>query len=279
MLFGYFEHNIDAFVIKFPESWVIPGIRWYGISYLLGFFGAFLLLWIYRRSRLVKIGEVESQNFLIYLLISILIGGRFGYVFLYDFEFFAKNPAHILYFWNGGMASHGGFLGAILFLILFRRRHGYSIRSVGDLVVTLVPIGLFFGRIANFINCEVVGRVTDVSWAVIFAKAGMLEPRHPSQLYEAILEGLFLLIYTQYRVWFSGITKKVSGHLACEFMILYSILRIFVECFREPDASLILGATRGQFYSVILLAFAIITLIVLRKRGCKERNIFYEEGC
>lgn len=277
MLLGYFEHKLEPFVIKFPDGWAIPGIRWYGIAYLIGFFGAFLILYIFRKKHVIKINDDESQHFLIYLLMSILVGGRLGYVFLYDFEFFIKNPVHIFYFWNGGMASHGGFIGAIGFLLLFKRRFNYSVLSSADLVVALVPIGLFFGRIANFINCEVVGRITDVKWAVIFSRTGMLEPRHPSQLYEALLEGFLLFIYTQYRIWNTNIVKKFQGHLACEFTVLYCILRIFVEFFREPDAPLILGITRGQFYSLVLLTFALLSLIFTRRSGAVSgKNIFYE---
>lgn len=278
-MMAYWLHSIDPFVIKFSKDAWIPGIRWYGVAYLLGFLSAWALLVYYEKKRRICLGDEDRQTFLVYGLLSILIGGRLGYVILYDLNYFIAHPLHIFYFWQGGMASHGGFVGAMLFLAIYGWKNGYTMRSLGDLTVTLIPLGLFFGRLANFVNGEAFGRVTKVPWAVLFPQSAnvpvqLLEPRHPSQLYEAFLEGIVLLIYTQFRFWRTRAVVRVSGCLASEFLMGYGVLRIFVEFFREPDAPLILGLSRGQFYSIFLTVGGLVLWCYFKNNEGRRKNVF-----
>ncbi|HCJ12129.1 MAG: prolipoprotein diacylglyceryl transferase [Verrucomicrobia bacterium GWF2_51_19] len=269
----HYIHNIDPFLIKFPEYFVISGIRWYGVAYLVGFLvGWGLLGWYRREGRVGWTKEVEGE-LLSALVVGVLVGGRLGYLIFYDFLHFMKEPWIFFKFWDGGisgMSSHGGILGVAVVLLWFSKKYGYSIFFLGDILGTVATPGLFFGRIANFVNGELWGRVTDVSWAVIFPNSmpgtplALISPRHPSQLYEAILEGLIPFVYLQWRFWRTRVIKERPGQLIGEFFILYSVARIVVECFREPDAALIIGLTRGQFYSLFSLIFGLY--LVLRAR-------------
>jgi phosphatidylglycerol:prolipoprotein diacylglycerol transferase len=211
-------------------------------------------------------------------IIGVLAGGRVGYMLLYDLEAFLKNPLLVVRVDQGGMASHGGFVGVLLALVWFAWKHKCSFLKLGDVIVTLAPLGLCFGRIANFINGELWGRVTTVSWAVIFPNSPTVynaalhlftpEPRHPSQLYAAVLEGALLFAYAQWRFWR---TRTPAGQLGGEFLIAYGIVRIFGELFREPDAALIMGLNRGQFYSIfMILAGAAIIRIARRKQAASN---------
>ena len=167
------------------------------------------------------------------------------------------------------MASHGGFIGVFIATLWYAKKSGQSVKPIGDLIVSVVPPGLFFGRIANFINGELWGKTTEISWGVLFPKApdfAMSVARHPSQIYAAIAEGLIPFLYVQLRFWKSSIIQKYPGHLAGEFLILYAIARIFNEIFREPDASLLMGISRGQFYSIFLILAGIIVVLWSRDR-------------
>lgn len=171
------------------------------------------------------------------------------------------------------MASHGGFVGVCLALIWFVQKHRLPWRRTADVLVTLAPPGLFFGRLANFINGELWGKVSYAPWAVIFpasAPSGTplteIPPRHPSQLYEALLEGLFLTAYTQLRFWRSGFVRARPGWLAGEFLILYAAVRVVGEIFREPDAPLLFGLSRGTFYSLFLIAAGLVLLALNRRK-------------
>ncbi len=252
-------HSIDPVLIHFPESWPLPGIRWYGLSYAAGFLAAGLMLRGYMRASKVALRVGEDSALLTYLIFGVLIGGRLGYCVLYDTSRFLKAP-WILFEMSGGgiagMASHGGFFGVCVAILLFAKRYDKDCWLIADVVVSLTPPGLFFGRIANFINGELWGKVTTVSWGVIFPQSApyagypisLLPVRHPSQLYEAGLEGLLLGIYLQWRFWRGGVKP---GILVAEFLMLYGLLRILGECFRQPDASLIFGCNRGIVYSAI----------------------------
>jgi phosphatidylglycerol:prolipoprotein diacylglycerol transferase len=167
------------------------------------------------------------------------------------------------------MASHGGFVGVCLVLFWMVKKHKLAWRPLADILVTLAPPGLFLGRIANFINGELWGKISYVPWAVIFPKSAPegtplaeIAPRHPSQLYEALLEGLFLTLYTQWRFWRSDITREKPGHLAGEFLVLYAVVRAIGEIFREPDASLLLGLSRGTFYSLFLFIGGMLLILI-----------------
>ena len=276
---GHWVHDIDPFFIEFPESWPISGIYWYGIAYLLSFLcGAGWLYYAARKHRSVlPIQGISS--FIFYLILGIILGGRIGYMVLYGFSDWIEHPLEVFYLWHGGMASHGGFIGAFLAILYFAKKHHSDVWALTDLICSIAPLGLLLGRLANFINGEVYGRITTCSWGIIFPQSApytgfpleLLLPRHPSQLYEAFLEGILLLILMQFLFWKyaprfsdsslesknSSSKELYSGMLTAIFLVVYGILRIFVEYFREPDASLIFGWTRGQFYSLFIVGVGI----------------------
>lgn len=264
----HWVHNLSPFLLRFPESWPLiggAGIRYYGLAYILGAVAGYYLLLLYHRKGRSPFNSDQLSVMILALMAGVLIGGRIGFVLFYGLQDFLQNPLSIVAVWKGGMASHGGFIGVAIAVIWFSRQHKFPPLSTGDLVVSAAVPGLFLGRIANFINGELWGRITDVPWAVIFPQGGWV-PRHPSQLYEALLEGLVLFTFLQWRLWKTSILQKHPGRLSGEFLVGYSILRFFCEFFREPDASLIAGLSRGQFYSILsliagvgLMAFAIKT--------------------
>ena len=278
---AYWVHNLSPFLIRFNEDF---GIRYYGLAYCLGFIVAAMMLRHYYKKGRSPLNPEQQATFMTFCIGGVLIGGRVGYMFLYDFGSLLSNPFNLFKVWEGGMSSHGGFVGVILALILFCRRISQPLLKVGDVIATIVPPGLFFGRVANFINGELWGKVSTVPWAVIFPQSAekpgvpveSIAPRHPSQLYEAALEGLLLWGWTQFRFWRSP--SLPPGQLSGEFLLGYAVVRIFAEIFREPDRgiSLILGLSRGQFYS-IFLAFGGIALLLYshyreqrRKRNASE---------
>ncbi|MEC8332757.1 MAG: prolipoprotein diacylglyceryl transferase [Verrucomicrobiota bacterium] len=271
---SYWLHDWSPFLIRFPNNPLgIDGIRYYGLAYLLSFLGAWLMLKVYNDRGKFAINADTRAALVTAVIIGVLAGGRLGYMLLYDLETFMRNPMLILRVDQGGMSSHGGFLGVAIALFWFTRKYKYSFLSLGDVIVTLAPIGFLLGRIANFINGELWGRVSYVSWAIIFphspstynAALGTytLEPRHPSQLYQATLEGGLLLFYMQWRFWRK---RPPAGQIACEFLISYGVLRVIGEVFREPDASLILNISRGQFYSIFIILIGIIVYRIANKR-------------
>ncbi|MDR1596026.1 MAG: prolipoprotein diacylglyceryl transferase [Puniceicoccales bacterium] len=271
MTTNYYVHNIDSFALKFPTWFPIDGVRWYGISYLFSFIFTIFALNFYTRRKKSPLSTDQNLSFLNHTICGVLIGGRVGYVVLYSLESFLKNPLEIFAIWRGGMASHGGFIGVIVAMAMFCKKNNVPIFSLADICSTIAPFGFFIGRIANFINGELYGKITTVKWAVIFPKSAhnavdisLIPPRHPSQLYEAFLEGLILFLYAQMRFWTKRNDKP--GCLSGEFLILYAAFRIFAECFREPDAPLILSMTRGQFYSIffLILGATLVTFPIKR---------------
>lgn len=263
---SFWLHDWSPFLIQFPNNPLgVDGIRYYGLAYLLSFLGAWLLLKVYNDKGKFAMNADTRATLLTSLITGVLAGGRLGYMLLYDFEAFMKNPMLILRVDQGGMSSHGGLLGVALALLWFARRYKHSYLHLGDVIVTLAPIGFLLGRMANFINGELWGRVSYVSWAVIFPRSPSIynaalgtyspEPRHPSQVYQAALEGGLLLLYIQWRFWRKSLP---TGQIAGEFLIAYGILRIIGEVFREPDASLILNISRGQFYSIFIVLSGLI---------------------
>jgi len=272
----YWVHDLDPFLWQFPDSfgsWGPGGIRWYGISYLAGFVFAYFLLKTYYKNKRSPYDSEQILNFMTFLVLGVLLGGRIGYSLLYRGNEFLQDPFMLFRVWEGGMASHGGFAGVCIAALLYARYSKQSPFPVGDLIVSVVPPGLFFGRIANFINGELWGRTTDVSWGVLFPKApGFAQEiaRHPSQIYAATLEGLCTFAFVQWRFWKTDVTQRVPGRLAGEFLIAYSIARICNEFFREPDASLIMGMTRGQFYSIFLILGGIVLVRIAEKKAQKS---------
>lgn len=277
--FAYWVHDLSPFLIRFTEN---VGIRYYGLAYVLGFLIAAYLLRLYFKYRRSPFDPEQQQQIMMWGIIGVLVGGRIGYMLLYDIHGLLSDPLSLFAVWRGGMSSHGGFIGVILVLWIFARRTGQSFLLTGDIAVTLMPAGLFLGRIANFINGELWGKVTTVPWAVIFPKSAFtaatpleeIPPRHPSQLYEAVFEGLFLAVWVQLRFWRKTLLPK--GQLSGEFLLLYAVLRIFAEIFREPDRSisLILGLSRGQFYSLFLALGGIILIVFSRYAAKKDTLLF-----
>jgi len=250
---AYWVHTPHPFLIQLGEDW---GIRFYGLAYLLGFLGAGWLLHRYHKAGRSPLDPNEIWDVMTYIIIGVMVGGRLGSFLLYHPEDLFHPPWAFFMIWKGGMASHGGFIGVIIALAVFARRHRVSFFQLGDLIVSTVPLGLGLGRIANFLNGELWGKVTDVSWGMIFTATGGGEyPRHPSQLYEAALEGFLLLAFVQWRFWKTSVVQRQPGRLAGEFLLGYAVVRIVCEVFREPDAGvqLILGLSRGTFYSVFLI--------------------------
>lgn len=233
-------------------------IRWYSLAYIAGI----LLGWRYivslTRQKPGMIDEPAIDDLIVWLVLGIILGGRLGYVLFYKPGYYLANPLEAAYVWQGGMSFHGGALGVILAMALFSRKRGIAFLPLADMVVCAVPIGLFFGRIANFINGELFGRPTDVPWAVVFPRGGP-EPRHPSQLYESFLEGLVLfLILTA--LWRYTRLYERPGAMGGVFLMGYGAFRFFVEFFREPDAHLgylVSGATMGQFLSLPMIVFGL----------------------
>ena len=233
-------------------------IRWYSLSYVVGL----LLAWRYC-LRLAKkpphlVTAEQLDDFLTWAVLGVILGGRLGFVLFYQPAFFLANPGAILRVWEGGMAFHGGLAGVTLAMIIFARRRHIKLLALTDMIGAAAPIGLFLGRIANFINGELYGRVTDVPWAVIFRHAGD-QPRHPSQLYEAALEGLVLFAIQAWMIFGPWKSLRRPGLTTGVFIGGYALARMSVEYFRQPDdyvgegGFLLLGTTMGQWLSVPLL--------------------------
>lgn len=263
-----FAHeNIAISALPFPDidpvifSVGIFAVRWYALAYITGIVLGWLLLRRLVSSPQDQVGVKPLDDLLNFGIIGIIIGGRLGYVFGYQVAYYLQNLHEIFYVWNGGMSFHGGFVGVVISIILVAKKHKISVLALGDLIALAAPIGLFFGRIANFVNGELYGRTTDVAWAFIFPNGGPL-PRHPSQLYEALLEGalLFLIIGFAYRKR----ARQFKGLMIGIFMTGYALSRILVETVREPDAHLgfIFGQiTMGQILSTPMLLCGVYAIL------------------
>lgn len=302
---AYYIHDLSPFLIQFSET---MGLRWYGLAYVLAFASAYGICVHLARRGYSDIPARDIGDFITgTALFGVILGGRLGYMLFYDWENFLRNPLLFFKFWDGGMSSHGGILGIVVFTWVYSRRKKISWLNIGDNTVVAAPVGLFLGRCANFINGELYGRATLVPWAVQFPKelydappetarevlleasqidpaftnipavvenAGaspelhtllgkVLTPRHPSQIYEAFLEGavLFAMLWilrTRFRL--------PDGILTGVFFIAYALLRIAGEFFREPDAPLTLMLTRGQFLSLFLILIGAAFLVAARIR-------------
>jgi phosphatidylglycerol---prolipoprotein diacylglyceryl transferase len=247
----------------FDLGWLTLGpfaIRWYALAYIAGLIIGWRYLIAMSRRPGAKLSTQDADDFLLWATLGVVLGGRLGMLF-YEPKTYFDHPLEILYVWHGGMASHGGFIGVTAALLLFARQRKFNVFNLSDLVAQIAPIGLFFGRIANFINGELWGRgPTDVPWAMIFPKDPDHLPRHPSQLYEAGLEGFALFVGLWLANRFVPAAKK-PGFLTGCFLIGYAIARITAEFFREPDASplprFVAGASIGQLLSLPLLVAGI----------------------
>ena len=240
-------------------------IRWYSLAYIVGL----LLGWIYCKKFLIIDKDKKNQfdDYISYVIIGIIIGGRLGYVFFYNPSYYLENLNEILMIWNGGMSFHGALLGIVFATILFCKKNNVNIFYFLDLVALSAPIGIFLGRIANFINSELYGRASDIIWSVKFIQIDNLN-RHPSQIYEAIFEGIFLFIILN--LFHFKLTKK-NGLASSLFLILYSLFRFFIEFTREPDTHIgliLFNMSMGQIISVI---FFIIGMILFYKNYVVEK--------
>ena len=245
-------------------------VRWYGMMYVLGFAATVLLV----KYQIKKFGfkelDVHFENLNLVLIVCLVLGARLGYVLFYNLPYYLNHPAEILATWQGGMSFHGGMLGLFAGAVVFCRLKGLDFWRVADFYAVTAPIGLGLGRLGNFINAELYGRVTDVPWAMVFPGAGPL-PRHPSQLYEAFLEGLVLFVF----LWVLKEKQNPpaswpSGSLVGLFLIFYGIFRVVSEFFREPDAHLgfiAAGMTMGQLLSGLMIVAGIILILVRRRQA------------
>jgi len=261
MPLAYWVHDLSPFL---GPHWGNLGLRYYGLGYLLGFLAAWWLLVRYARAGRSQLLPEKIPDLMFALVIGVMLGGRLGSFLLYHPDQLLQDPLSFFRVWEGGMASHGGMLGVALALAWFSRKEHIRFLHLGDLITSVAPPGLLFVRIANFINGELWGKPAVVAWAVIFpASPYPRVPRHPSQLYEAALEGGVLLAFMQWRFWRSDDVRQSPGRLSGEFLLAYAFVRAVGEVFREPDASLILGLSRGTFYSIFLVAAGLA--LILRK--------------
>jgi len=265
-------HNFDPVILDLPGQ---LAIRWYGVSYLLGFLASILLLRRWSKKGTFEVPTQEVSNFVVLLaFFGVFMGGRLGYVLLYGFNTFLKNPLYIFKIWEGGMASHGGFVGVILFMAWYAKKHGHHFWNLSDNFACTASLGLAFGRLANFVNGELWGRTTTVKWGMVFPQelglqygeyntaaiqqlvtAGELLPRHPSQLYQAAAEG-FLVFGIMLLLRRSSIARR-PGLLSAAYLALYAIARIGMEFFREPDSTVYFSwLTKGQLYSMLMILAA-----------------------
>ena len=244
-------------------------IRWYGLMYLIGFVVAILLAKARTKKTWSPVKYSEVDDLIFYCMLGVILGGRLGYVIFYGWHQLISDPLYIFRIMEGGMSFHGGLIGVIAALWLYGRKIDKDMITMMDFVAPIVPLGLGFGRIGNFINGELWGRKTDISWGVLFPQApdfALGIARHPSQIYAALLEGLVVFIYVQFRFWKSNICQNTPGRLGGEFLVIYAFARIIGEFFREPDASLIIGMSRGQFYSIFLILGGVFVIFLAQKR-------------
>lgn len=229
-------------------------VHWYGLAYLVTFLIGWWAAIRFGRQKPRTMERKDFDDLLPWMLGGVILGGRIGYVFFYNFAHFKNNWLEIFYTWEGGMSFHGGLIGAILAIYIFARRNKINFLMLTDVMALVTPIGLFLGRIANFVNGELYGRVTDVSWGVIFRSGGPY-PRHPSQLYEAALEGLLLAGVLHFMNRYESVRAK-PGLISAFFLIIYALSRLVVEFFREPDEQIGYLATyftQGQLLSIPVL--------------------------
>lgn len=258
-----------------PEIFSIGpfAVRWYALAYIVGLLAG--LYYLHRLSAFAgqrnfdapPISRNQANDLLLWATFGIILGGRLGYVLFYQTGYFLADPLQIFAVWNGGMSFHGGFLGVVVAVIWFTSRRDLSLLKLGDLLACVAPIGLFLGRIANFINGELFGNPTNVAWAFIFPRGGNM-PRHPSQLYEAALEGLLLFLALGALYRFTSLPKR-PGTITGLFFAGYGCARFFVEFFREPDTQLGYlwgGATMGQLLSLPMIAAGIAFIAVAKRK-------------
>ena len=246
-----FINNLNPVAIEFFSI----EIRWYSLAYIFGI----LIGWFYCKKILIKNKNTSKlfDDLISYLIVGLIIGGRLGYVIFYNLNYYLNNPFEVLMIWNGGMSFHGGLIGIVIVTIFFSKKQNINKFIFLDLIASSAPIGIFLGRIANFINSELYGKETDVFWSVIFSNVDNIT-RHPSQLYEAFLEGIVLFIIIFFFIKKNYLSKP--GFVSSLFLIFYSLFRFFVEFFRVPDEQLgiiFLNFSMGQILSLIFFSLGL----------------------
>jgi len=247
-----FTNNFDPIAFNFLSL----EIRWYSLAYIFGI----LIGWIYCKKILIKDKNILLlfDDLISYIIIGIILGGRLGYVILYNLNYYSENIFEILMIWKGGMSFHGGVVGVIIATYYFSKKNNIDTFIFLDLISLSAPIGIFLGRVSNFINSELYGRQTDLFWGVKFEKIDNLS-RHPSQIYEALLEGILLFLLLNY--FFKNYKNRLNGFISSLFLIIYSFCRFLIEFTREPDIQLgyfFNTLTMGQIISVIFFIFGLI---------------------
>lgn len=239
--------------------------RWYGLMYVLGFIASYFLIRSEIRRKSLPLTRDDAADLVFYGALGVVLGGRIGYILFYNLEYYLSNPFRIFAVWEGGMSFHGGLLGVLTGILIYARRKKLGFFTLMDMLAQCAPIGLGLGRIGNFINCELYGRVTDVPWGVVFPGGGDL-PRHPSQLYEAVLEGALLFIMVR----LAGRRSTITSVPTWTFCAGYGLFRCIVEFFRQPDAQI--GTfqglfSMGQLLSLpMFLAGAVMLIRVMRRK-------------
>ena len=244
-------HNFDPILVDFG----LIQIRWYSLSYIFGI----IFAWIYCKKILIKDKKILDlfDDLISYLIIGIILGGRLGYVIFYNLSYYSKNILEIFMVWEGGMSFHGGLLGIIIGAYFFSKKNNINTFLFLDLIAMSAPIGIFLGRIANFINSELYGRETNLYWSVKFERVDNVL-RHPSQIYEAIFEGVILFILLNFI--FKKLIYKSPGLISALFLIFYSTFRFFIEFTREPDVQIgyiLFNLTLGQLLSILFFTFGL----------------------
>ncbi len=264
-----FVHSFNPILFDFG----IITIRWYSLAYIFGIilglsYGKYLIRKFYFHE---NVKPHHLDDFLIWIVFGIILGGRLGYVIFYNLQFYLQNPLDIFKIWSGGMSFHGGMIGLIIATAFFVKKNNISFWLLTDVLACVAPIGLFFGRIANFINGELVGKPTDIAWSVIFPMYDNVA-RHPSQLYEALLEGLVLFIVVN-QIFKKNTTR--IGYPSFLFLFLYSFFRICAEFFREPDQHIgyvFSNISLGIILSFITIVLSFVILIKINKNDFKKNN-------
>ena len=261
-----YTHNLDPILIDFG----FLAIRWYSLAYILGiilgwWWGKKIIKHILKNI-IIKFNIEEFDDLITYLIISIIVGGRLGYIIFYNLGYYINNPLDVIKVWEGGMSFHGALLEIIIGTYLFSKKKNVPAFFLLDVIACVSPIGIFLGRIANFINGELIGKVTEISWSVIFPAIDSL-PRHPSQLYEAVLEGAILFLILNSLIFKQ---RYIMGTCSYLFLIYYGIFRIISEFFRQPDVQigyLFNLFSMGTLLSLLMIIAGLIIFNVLRKKN------------
>jgi len=258
-------HNINPTIFKigFLE------IRWYGLMYIISFILGYYLLKKFFKLKQITLSREKYDNLLFYIMLGVIIGGRFGYILFYNLSFYIEHPLNMFKVWMGGMSFHGGAIGVVIVGYIFCKKNNFNFYQMADPVIPLISVGLFLGRLGNFINGELYGKISDVPWAMVFPNSDG-NPRHPSQLYEAFLEGILLFAIT----YFILRKSKIHGVVFWSWIGFYGLFRFLIEFVREPDAHLgyiFWFFTMGQILSsVMVLVSSIAILIILGKKSRKN---------